>query len=61
MKLTQYQVDAFATRVFEGNPAAVCPLEAWLAADDYLAVYEHEAIVRSLPTWRSSRRWTAGG
>lgn len=24
-----YQVDAFATRVFEGNPAAVCPLEAW--------------------------------
>ena len=30
MKLTQYQVDAFATRVFEGNPAAVCPLKAWL-------------------------------
>ncbi len=30
MKLKQYQVDAFATRVFEGNPAAVCPLEAWL-------------------------------
>ena len=30
MKLKQYQVDAFATRVFEGNPAAVCPLESWL-------------------------------
>lgn len=30
MKLKQYQVDAFATRAFEGNPAAVCPLEAWL-------------------------------
>jgi PhzF family phenazine biosynthesis protein len=30
MKLRQYQVDAFATRVFEGNPAAVCPLERWL-------------------------------
>lgn len=30
MKLKQYQVDAFATRVFEGNPAAVCPLERWL-------------------------------
>jgi len=30
MKLTQYQVDAFTTRVFEGNPAAVCPLEEWL-------------------------------
>jgi len=30
MKLKQYQVDAFASRVFEGNPAAVCPLESWL-------------------------------
>ncbi|MDO8863589.1 PhzF family phenazine biosynthesis protein [Haliea sp. E1-2-M8] len=34
MKLQQYQVDAFASRVFEGNPAAVCPLESWL--DDAL-------------------------
>lgn len=25
-----YQVDAFAERVFEGNPAAVCPLREWL-------------------------------
>ena len=31
MKLKQYQIDAFAARVFEGNPAAVCPLDAWLA------------------------------
>ena len=30
MKLPLYQVDAFASRAFEGNPAAVCPLEAWL-------------------------------
>lgn len=30
MKIKQYQVDAFATRAFEGNPAAVCLLEAWL-------------------------------
>ncbi len=29
MKLRQYQVDAFTTRVFAGNPAAVCPLEDW--------------------------------
>lgn len=34
MKLKQYQVDAFASKVFEGNPAAVCPLDAWL--DDAL-------------------------
>ena len=25
-----YQVDAFASEVFAGNPAAVCPLDAWL-------------------------------
>lgn len=30
MKLKQYQVDAFATRAFQGNPAAVCQLEHWL-------------------------------
>ena len=30
MRLTQYQVDAFAERVFQGNPAAVVPLENWL-------------------------------
>jgi PhzF family phenazine biosynthesis protein len=30
MKLRLYQVDAFTSRVFAGNPAAVVPLEAWL-------------------------------
>jgi len=30
MDLTLYQVDAFASRQFEGNPAAVCPLDKWL-------------------------------
>lgn len=30
MTLSMYQVDAFADRVFTGNPAAVCPLDAWL-------------------------------
>ena len=34
MKLKMFQVDAFANHVFEGNPAAVCPLETWL--DDSL-------------------------
>ena len=31
MRLPIYQVDAFTDRIFAGNPAAVCPLEAWLA------------------------------
>lgn len=30
MKLKLIQVDAFASKVFEGNPAAVIPLESWL-------------------------------
>jgi PhzF family phenazine biosynthesis protein len=30
MKLSIYQADAFAENIFEGNPAAVVPLEKWL-------------------------------
>jgi PhzF family phenazine biosynthesis protein len=30
MRLPMYQVDAFTDSLFGGNPAAVCPLDAWL-------------------------------
>ena len=30
MDLSIYQVDAFTSKVFSGNPAAICPLEQWL-------------------------------
>jgi PhzF family phenazine biosynthesis protein len=30
MKLTIYQVDAFAEKIFSGNPAAIVPLENWI-------------------------------
>lgn len=30
MEIPIYQVDAFTTRLFGGNPAAVCPLNDWL-------------------------------
>lgn len=33
MKLKIYQVDAFTHQLFGGNPAAICPLEAWLPND----------------------------
>ena len=33
MRIPLYQVDAFADKVFTGNPAAVCPLERWLDDD----------------------------
>lgn len=32
-QLTLYHVDAFSARAFSGNPAAVCPLEAWLPTE----------------------------
>jgi PhzF family phenazine biosynthesis protein len=53
MELPIYQVDAFASALFRGNPAAVCPLDHWLpdeilqaiAAENNLAetaYYVHE-------------------
>jgi PhzF family phenazine biosynthesis protein len=61
MRLPIYQVDAFASRVFAGNPAAVMPLEAWLpdatlqaiAAENNLS--ETAFVVREGDTWRL--RW----
>jgi len=38
VKIRQYQVDAFASRVFEGNPAAVCPLDTWLPENTLQAI-----------------------
>ncbi|PKQ05417.1 MAG: isomerase [Alphaproteobacteria bacterium HGW-Alphaproteobacteria-11] len=38
MKAVLYQVDAFADRVFEGNPAAVVPLDSWPADDVMQAI-----------------------
>ena len=31
MKIPLYQIDAFAKKCFQGNPAAICPLTGWLA------------------------------
>jgi PhzF family phenazine biosynthesis protein len=37
-RIPVYQVDAFASRVFTGNPAAVCPLEQWLPDEQMQAI-----------------------
>lgn len=31
MYITLYQIDAFTQKIFGGNPAAVCPLDEWIA------------------------------
>jgi len=38
MDLPLYQVDAFTSHVFGGNPAAICPLESWLPAETMQAI-----------------------
>ncbi|MDA1266540.1 MAG: PhzF family phenazine biosynthesis protein [Planctomycetota bacterium] len=45
MQLPFYQVDAFVTaRPFSGNPAAVCPLDAWLDAPTMQAIAEENNL-----------------
>ncbi len=42
--ITLYHVDAFTTRLFAGNPAAVCPLEEWLADDILLQIAQENNL-----------------
>lgn len=44
MKIKQYQVDAFASHIFEGNPAAICPLDHWLDDDLLQAIAEENNL-----------------
>ena len=43
-KLTIYQIDAFANKTFEGNPAAICPLKEWLDDDVLLSIAEENNL-----------------
>jgi PhzF family phenazine biosynthesis protein len=38
MRIPLYQIDAFADGPFTGNPAAVCPLDAWLPTETMQAI-----------------------
>lgn len=38
MRLPLFQIDAFTDSVFAGNPAAVCPLDAWLSDPQMQAI-----------------------
>jgi predicted PhzF superfamily epimerase YddE/YHI9 len=62
MQIPVYQVDAFTSTLFHGNPAAICPLTAWLddslmqaiAAENNLA---ETAFLVPLPDGRFHLRW----
>ena len=64
--MKQYVVDAFADRVFEGNPAAVCLPESWPSEERMMAITRENNLsetafaVREGEDWRL--RWfTPGG
>lgn len=47
MKLPIYQIDAFAEAPFQGNPAAVCPLESWLPDSTMQAIAEENNLAET--------------
>ncbi len=44
MKLPIYQIDAFAEKTFQGNPAAVCPLKEWLPDEVMQSIAEENNL-----------------
>ena len=48
MKLAIYQIDAFAEKQFEGNPAAVVPLESWLPDSVMQAIAEENNLAETV-------------
>lgn len=61
MRIPIWQIDAFADRVFAGNPAAVCRLESWLPDETLAAIAaennlsETAFLVKEPEGWRI--RW----
>lgn len=47
MKLSIYQIDAFAEKPFEGNSAAVVPLEEWLSVETMQAIAEENNLAET--------------
>jgi len=44
MKIPVYQIDAFANKPFEGNPAAICPLQSWLPDETMQSISEENNL-----------------
>ena len=49
MNLPVYQVDAFTSHVFGGNPAAVIPLEEWLDDELLQAIANENNLSETVP------------
>ena len=62
MQLPVFHVDAFSDHIFGGNPAAVCPLDDWLADETLQAIAaEHNlsetAYLRRVSAGSYDLRW----
>ncbi len=44
MEMSLYQIDAFASKIFKGNPAAVCPLDERLPDDIMPSIAEENYL-----------------
>ena len=49
MELDLYQVDAFASKAFSGNPACVMPLTHWLNDEVMLNIAKENAVADACP------------
>jgi PhzF family phenazine biosynthesis protein len=58
MELPIYQVDAFATALFRGNPAAVCPLEKWLPDEILQAIAAENNLAETAYYVRENGRYS---
>lgn len=57
MKLELYQIDAFTDRVFQGNPACVVPLDAWLPDETLLKIAQENAVAETAFFLRSGDKF----
>ena len=56
MKLDLYQIDAFANKVFEGNPAAVIPLKKWLPDEKMQSIAQENNLSETAFFYKSGER-----
>lgn len=47
LELKLFQIDAFADKIFRGNPAAVCPLEDWLDDEVMQAIAQENNLAET--------------
>ena len=59
MKIPYWHVDAFASRAFAGNQAAVMPLDEWLPDEVLQAIGEENMFAETMPRWRAGTSCSA--